>query len=279
MVKRVLQCALLTAIICTAVGLQPAHSEKAPIPKPPKLEEEKKEEKKEVTGGKEGKRPTLKPGRYRIAKVDLKNRVVYLKPLYKPRPVIPVKVSPRVVRKLRTGTVVEVHRRGSSTVIRTAGGTTGGSTVVARVESPPGTSAGYTGSSGETPSFQTGPTSSPSSTPSHPSGGAGTYGGSAVKVKGKTAPSGGGKAARSSEAKGGGGERGKKGKSGGAKGTERTATYGQKNPGSSNMELQREARSGSSGWVPYLVAIALIGAVTGSMWLVKQRRSATWEWE
>jgi hypothetical protein len=263
---------------CTAVGLQPAHSEKAPVPKPPKLEEEKKEEKKEGKEGKEKKESTLKPGKYKVAEADFKNGVVYLKPLYKPKPVIPVKVPPRVIRKLRPGTVVEVHHRGSSTVIRTASGTAEGSTVITRTESSSGT-MGNTTSSSE--ALQTGSTSSSTSTPSHTSvgtAGAGTYGNTTVKAKEKTVSSEGGKTAGSSKSKESKGKREKKEKNRSSK--EKIKVKRPKSSGSSDLELQREASSGSSsGWAPYLVAIALVGAATGGMWLVKQRRSTTWEWE
>lgn len=263
-------------IVCTAVGLQPAHSEKAPVPKPPKLEEKKEEEKKEE---KERKESTLKPGKYKVAEADFKNGVVYLKPLYKPKPVIPVKVPPRVIRKLRPGTVVEVHQRGSSTVIRTASGTAEGSTVITRTESSSGT-MGHTTSSSE--ALQTGSTSSSTSTPSHTSvgtsAGAGTYGNTTVNAKEKTVSSEGGKTAGSSKSKESKGKREKKEKNRSSK--EKIKVKRPKSSGSSDLELQREASSGSSsGWAPYLVAIALVGAATGGMWLVKQRRSTTWEWE
>lgn len=199
---------------------------------------------------KERKESTLKPGKYKVAEADFKNGVVYLKPLYKPKPVIPVKVPPRVIRKLRPGTVVEVHQRGSSTVIRTASGTAEGSTVITRTESSSGT-MGHTTSSSE--ALQTGSTSSSTSTPSHTSvgtsAGAGTYGNTTVNAKEKTVSSEGGKTAGSSKSKESKGKREKKEKNRSSK--EKIKVKRPKSSGSSDLELQREASSGSSsGWRP-----------------------------
>ncbi|WP_456477480.1 hypothetical protein [Methanopyrus sp.] len=265
MIKRILPCTVLATMICIVAGLQPAHSEKAPVPKPPKLEKEEKKEKEEE---KERKESTLKPGKYRVAKADIRKGVVYLKPLYKPKPTIPVKVPQQVIRQLRPGTVVEVHQRGNSTVIRTASRTAEGSTVTTHT----GPSASSSGT------LQTRSTSS--STPSTPSrsAGAGTYWVTTVKAGEKTVPSEGGKTAGSSKSEESKDKKEKKEKERSSK--EKMKVKGPKSSGSSDLELQREARSeNSSGWAPYLVAIALVGAATGGMWLVKQRRSMTWEWE
>ncbi|WP_457620630.1 hypothetical protein [Methanopyrus sp.] len=268
MTKRMLPYAVAAVIICTGIGLQPAHSEKAPIPKPPKLEEgggEKKSEKKEEKREGEKKEVKKTEVKLRVVSVDHRRKIVQLAPPYRPKPVLKVKVPPRAIRQLRPGTVVEVHQRGNKTILRTSSGTVEGYRVT-------GTESSSVGRTVSSSSLQTG---SASPAPSRASAGAGTHG---TTVNAKVSPSKGGKTAGSkSKSKENTGKRGKKGKN---RSEEKTNVNGSKSSGSSNLELQREASGeSSSGWTPYLVALALVGAATGGMWLVKQRRSTTWEWE
>ncbi|WP_457615079.1 hypothetical protein [Methanopyrus sp.] len=253
MIKRVPPYAVAVVIICTLIGSQPAHSEKAPIPKPPKLEGG--EEKKEAV-----KRGGVAIEKFRVVNVDYRRKIVQLAPPYKPKPVLQVKVPPRAVRQLQPGTVVEVHQQGNKTIIRTTNGTVEGYRVTTGI-GPSGTTSSSSLKAG-----------SASTVPSRASAGAGTH---KTTVNAKISLSKSKKTSKSKKENKS--ERGGKEKN---RSKEKTNVNGSKGSGSSGIELQREARGeGSSGWMPYLVVLALVGAATGGMWLVKQRRSTTWEWE